>query len=216
MLHRFEAPISLSDQPLPFGAHGSSNWVWLARIARFERAVDVGGSAAHTAGLERHFETVVRVDSLPASGSLPVADASADCIALRVMVDADGVTEPRALLRDCRRVLRAGGCLSFGFENGRWLSRARARRGAGRVAAGLSVPAVRQLVEGAGFSALDVYYADPAFAAPTALIEPTAEAARAFEAEKPMRSGLALARPLLARAGLHGMLYPAYFGIAYA
>jgi len=216
MLHRTEAPIPLSVPTLPFGAHGSSNWVWLARIGRFECAVEVGGTDAHAAGLGRHFETVVRIATLPAAGPLPVADASADCVAMRVMLDAESVTEPGLLLADCRRVLRDGGCLSFGFRNGRWLSRAGAWRTRGHAATGLTVSGARTLVRRAGFSGLDLYYADPAFAAPTALIEPTSQAARALEGEKPMRSGLALARPFLARAGLHAMLYPAYLGIAYA
>ena len=216
MLHRTEAPIPLSVQTLPFGVHGSSNWVWLARIGRSECAVDVGGSAAHSAGLERHFATVVRIAAPPPGGPLPLADASADCVAMRVMLDAEPVTDPGLLLADCRRVLRDGGCLSFGFQNGRWLSRARARRTGVRAATVLTVSEARTLVMRAGFSGLDLYYADPTFEAPTALIEPTSQAARALEAEKPMRSGLALARPLLARAGLHAMLYPAYVGIAYA
>ena len=214
-----EAPISFSDQGLPFGAHGSSNWVWLARIDRFERAVDIGGNDAHATGLEGHFASVVRLPRAAASGAIPVADAAADCVALRVMLDdlapGDSGDGPAAALSECRRVLRDGGCVSFGFENGRWLSRAPRRRAAEATAAGLTVSRVRALTAAAGFSSVDLYYADPAFDAPTALIEPTGEAAHAFEAEKPMRSRLGVARPFLARAGLHGILYPAYLGIAY-
>jgi SAM-dependent methyltransferase len=227
--------IPVPDVTLPFGSHGSSNWVWLARIARLERAADVGGTAAHALGLAGHFESVLRVvppatrpEEVPANpggvegsvravsgtpGALPLDDASVDCVALRIMLGTAAAADPAEVLREGRRVIRPGGCMSFGFDNRRWLSRARARRE--RVVSGLSPSRVRALATAAGFRELDLYYADPAFAAPTGLIEPTGPAAHAFEVEKPMRSALGIARPLLARAGLHAVLYPAYLAIAY-
>jgi SAM-dependent methyltransferase len=219
-----------------YAALGASNWIWLSELSRFERVADVGGTIAHSLGLAEHFASVVRVtprddpDShvirgsddpggsvMTVSGSLaalPLRTASVDCVALRT--ELESVVAARAAFREARRVLRAGGCASFGFENRSWVGAARARRKQGRAAGpSISVRGVGHLARAAGFKSLELFYVDPAFVAPATLL-PRSRAATGFlEVHRPTESRMGPVRRLLARSGMHRLLYPAYLGIAY-
>jgi SAM-dependent methyltransferase len=201
--------------------------------------VEVGGSHPHALGLAAHFDQVVRIPErraadpveelaphptggalLTAGGSgaaLPLRDGSVDCVALRTPLAEGSDLSVADLLAEARRVLREGGCATFGFDNHWWTGALRARRsrtsGAGPA---VTIGRVRRDARTAGFRALDVYYADPPFPTPATLIPCSRSAAASFEMHRITESRTRLVRRALALGGVHRVLHPSYLCIAYA
>lgn len=120
---------------------------------------------------------------------LPYADESFDCIALHGALEArDGGLMSRpsrrkrddVLLRECRRLLRAGGWLYVGTSNPVWCGRVRQPLDLARSARALHrvSPA---FIASAGFEPVQEYYAFPAHDRPHALVPATRVAAIAYE-----------------------------------
>ncbi len=172
----------------------------------------MGGTEAHALGLAEHFTEVIRVAAEP-TFDLPLDPASVDCVALRVPVD--GVSAAAAL-GAARRVLREGGCLSFGFDNRSCVGAGRSRRDGTPGGSTLSLRRVRQHAAAAGFRSMHPFYVDPAFVAPATVLPCSRASCGLLELHRPATSRLGPIRRLLARAGLHRLLYPAYLCLAYA
>jgi SAM-dependent methyltransferase len=189
--------------------------------------VEVGGTAPHALGLAAHFARVVRVAPAEACGpagrgggvieaaggtalQMPFDGAAVDCVALRTPLERS--QELARVLREARRILREGGCASFGFANRSWVGAARA----GLSGAAPSVNHVRRETIAAGFRAVETFYVDPAFVAPATLLPRSRAAARFVEIHRPTMSRMRSVRRTLATLGLHRMLYPGYLCIAYA
>ena len=224
-----------SDALHGYAAYGAANWIWLCDLPQLERVVEVGGTLQHALGLAAHFEQVIRVvpsgldpeqlgqaslggRAVVTAGSasdLPVRSASVDCLALRDPLRPDGIPGAAAAFREARRILRPGGCVSFGFHNPWWASASRLRRRSDPAVAGHSVRAIRRRLSAAGFGAIDLYYADPTFAAPATLVPRARATTGFFEQHRVTESRTRPLRRFLARAGGHALLYPGCLCIAY-
>lgn len=198
---------------------GRSNWLWLADISRWDRALEVRSDLGpQTAGLAEHFRYVhcLRLDrsqlrrewqDLIANGyvniaaacatpvHLPYRDGAFDCVALDdVSAQASGQDQ---VLRECWRILREGGCLFMGAP----------RRNLRRLARDLT---------GAGFSVVRVFAAEPSWHEPRCIIPLNRSAVLGYERwvrqSSPLRDGV---RRLLARLGCRRLLYRSVILMAY-
>jgi SAM-dependent methyltransferase len=207
-----------TDSPLSF-FDGRSNWLWLADLSRWDRALDVRSDVgAQTAGLAEHFRSVhcVRLERLRLSREwhdliaggytnitaacaaplhLPYLDEAFDCVALND-VSAQASRQDQ-LLRECCRILRKGGCVFMG-------------------APGRSVRRLSRSLTRAGFSVVHVLGAEPSWDEPRYIIPLNRAAILAYERwvrrSSPMRDRV---RRLLARLGCHRLLYPSVILLAY-
>jgi SAM-dependent methyltransferase len=207
-----------ADPPLSF-YDGHSNWLWLADISQWDRALDVRSDVGpQTAGLAEHFRSVhcVRLErsrlwcewqNLIAGGyaniaaacatplHLPYRDEAFDCVALND-VSAQAPRQDQ-VLRECHRILRKGGCVFMGAP--------------GRTARRLTRSLTR-----AGFSAVRVLGAEPSWDEPRCIIPLNRTAILAYERwvrrSSPLRD---LVRCVLARLGCHRILYRSVILLAY-
>lgn len=219
-------------------AGARSNWLWLAEISTWERALDLGSDATpQTPGLAEHFATVhcARLDprllgragsELTAEGyanvaptcatpvELPYREGTFDCVALNdgcAALGGNGVgTIEDRLLQECRRILRRGGCLYLGISNPYWRGRAAYHRSRSD-----SVLGVTRRLRRAGFSLVRVYCAEPSYDRPRCIIPLDRRAVLAYERLSREPSPHARLRRVLAWLGLGGVLYPSLIYLAY-
>jgi len=198
---------------------GRSNWLWLAELSRWERALEVcSDTSPQTAGLAEHFRFVhcVRVDDgrlrrewqdlvasgyanvLPACAAatrLPYRDGVFDCVALDD-VGTQAASRYR-VLPECRRILRPGGCLFMGTRS----------RGLRRLTRALTR---------AGFPVVRAFGAEPSWDAPRCMIPLKRAAILGYERwvrrSSPMRDVIRL---MLARLGARRLLYRSVILLAY-
>ena len=245
-----------------------SNWLWLAEISRWERALDLGsGAAAQAAGLAERFTTVhcSRLErrllghtwtELTADGyaniapvrstpvELPYRDSAFDCVTLddvcaRMLAGAgEGAFRalPNRLLRECRRVLRPGGCLYAMISNPHcWGRTASRRRRSGNVepppgSFSGTVPhaghrpgassakrflGLKQRLTGAGFSLVRVYCTELVGGRPPCIVPLDRRAVLAYEGLSREVSPFSRVRRFLAWIGLGRVLYPSLIYLAY-
>ncbi len=207
-----------AEPPLSF-YDGRSNWLWLAEISQWDRALEVRSDiGAQTAGLAEHFRSVhcVRLErsrlwcewqDLIAGGyaniaatcatplNLPYRDGAFDCVALND-VSAQASRQDQ-VLRECWRILRKDGCLFMG-------------------APGRSVRQLTRTLRRTGFSVVHVFGAEPSWDEPRCIIPLNRAAILAYERwvrrSSPPRD---LVRRLLARLGCHRILYRSVILLAY-
>jgi len=223
------AQLEAATSGLPPGNDGArTNWLWLAEISRWERALDLGRDGApQMAGLAEHFRSVHYLGfdrstlgrawtRLTAQGyanvapacatplTLPYRDGTFDCVTL------DEEYAGATLLEECRRILRPGGCLYVGLANPRWWGRA-ANGGGGAQ----RVPGLKRQLARAGFSLVRVYCAEPSYEQPRCVIPLDRRAVLAYErlARGPSLHGRL--RRALAWLGLGAVLYRSLIYLAY-
>lgn len=203
-----------------------ANWIWLANPPGRESAIELvrrGDTPRFATGMKQHFarvETRVvpeEVMGIPRPVTFPYEDTEFDCI---TFFDAwsresrvEGSLEPSAhrpsLLRECRRILRPGGCLFIATDNSHWyraLSRRRRSPSPSRF--------VRLLRE-QGFRDVQIFFVSPGADLPEGVIPGAARAVLAYERftrEKTLRAAI---RQGLAAVGLGEVLYPSLFVLAY-
>jgi len=213
------APLLLASRPPLLSDDGRSNWLWLADISQWDRALELRSDLGpQTTGLADHFRSVhcLRLErfqlwrewqDLIASGytnvaaacatpiRLPYRDAAFDCVALDD-VSSQASTQHQ-VLRECCRILRKGGCLFTG-------------------APGRSVRRLTRDLTRTGFSAVHVFGAEPSWDEPRCIIPLNRAAVLGYERwvrrSSPMRD---LVRHLLATLGWHTMLYRSVILLAY-
>jgi SAM-dependent methyltransferase len=207
-----------ADPPLSF-YDGHSNWLWLADISQWDRALDVRSDVgAQAAGLAEHFRSVhcVRLErsrlqsewqDLIAGGyaniaaacatplHLPYLDEAFDCVALND-VSAHASRQDQ-VVRECCRILRKGGCAFMGAH-------------------GRNVRRLTRSLTHAGFSVVHVLGAEPSWDEPRCIIPLNRAAILAYERwvrrSSPLRD---FVRRLLARLGCHRILYRSVILLAY-
>lgn len=191
----------------------TGNWVWLLAPPRQERAIVVapeGDTLARV--LSPHFPAIRRVTS-PGGTSPRIDDESADLIAIsRLESSVAAGHDVASLVRDCRRALRPGGCLLVTFANPLWARRLRQGPGSpGHVGR----RRVLRALAGAGFERIASYYLQPYPEAAGSIIPIWAPAAEHHERMQHISSRIGRLRPLFARLGGHGLLYPGCACVGY-
>ena len=180
--------------------------------------------------------------------ALPYRDEAFDCVIWEGALTQWGTLTRRADLTallgqvfgECRRVLRAGGCLYLGIAVAAWPGRP---VGAGRFVAGLTrvlgrlggailrgelrqpvsqgahridrlslLRTIRRLLTQAGFSSVQSFYVDPSYHQPWGIIPARRGAVLVYERRQSARAGL---RWWLAWLGLHPLLYGSHMFVAY-
>jgi len=266
-------------QPSPWGESGQhgtedarGNWLWLADVPRWERALDVqGGVGTTTAALSRHFDAVHYLDGTRAlvafararfgeeqspnvacaqagASAVPYGNGTFDCVvwdgALGRRVSGLATADPRAVLAavlpECRRVLRPGGCLYLGIAASsppghvlpagpilstlvrmvagliRVVPSVAWRRRATRWVRGVErltlAGAVLRQLRTAGFTRVQAYYVDPSFERPWSIIPVRRRAVLAYERLRMTGAG---PRRWLAWLSLHAVLFDCYMFLAY-
>lgn len=217
------------------------NWLWLSDLEEWALALDAfGGLGGMACSLAPHFRLVHSLEPNPNARrlvadraerwgranvsvvaadlvALPYADASVSCIVARTESLGDLVAAPDAVaLRECRRVLRGGGCLCIGFDNPYFAKHlvARLRRDASRDARHSAAQVARALV-GAGFAEIQRYWVEPSLANPWIIVPASAEAAVGQERLKHWAPWRTVLRTAIARSPFRPLLYPAYLFVAY-
>jgi len=164
--------------------------------------------------------------------SLPYDDASFDFVAahdvLDALLSARERSAPRPLLKavltECRRVLRPGGGLYLRAANSRHFGILEASTSVAMRPQAPNDPSSRAAVsprwlneslQGAGFRDVRLYYVEPSREWPTALIPATPTAVRVYESRGHFVSLLGRVRRSIARAGFHTRLYSALVALAY-
>jgi ubiquinone/menaquinone biosynthesis C-methylase UbiE len=213
----------------------------------------MGGSGALTCAIANHFDEVVYLDTRPSMAELarrrlnaegvlnasvregnptllPYANASFDWIAAQDVLDAlvtHNAAGPRVLMKailiECRRVLRPGGGLYLRAANSqdlpslplmRFLARRHQAIGNSSSVA-LSSRWLRRALRQAGFADVRLYYVEPSRELPMALIPATRSAVEVYESRGHLVRFSGRLRRLAARAGLHATLYSALVALAY-
>jgi len=216
-------------------AGSRGNWYWLVDLPTRGLAVELSLGASTLDDVSRsRFETVRHFDLMsPDLLPLPVASADVDCALLhRPWPGTDG-PNARALLSECGRILRPGGCLvvaldhspSFGRSSvGRWLPRAlfaapgvflrRWFARSWRESAPWPLNGVTYQLRRAGFADVRSYYALPTIDAPQQLIPAHRHAIAVHEAQNADTGVRGLLRRVLLAAGLEAALFPGFLLIA--
>lgn len=191
----------------------TGNWVWLLAPPRQEAAIIVapeGDTLARV--LAPHFPAVRRI-SPPGGTSLGLDEGSVDLAAISRLDSAVASgSDVDALVRDCRRALRPGGCLLVTFANPLW---ARRLRHVAVRAGHIGRRRVHRALTGAGFDRIATYYLQPYPEAAGSIIPIWAPAAEHHERMQHVSSRIGRLRPLVARAGGHGLLYPGCACVGY-
>lgn len=179
----------------------SANWVWLLPDGPTERAVYVGRAGLpQCRGLRLHAADVLELGPGEASR---VAELAPESISL-VLVDGDALPagSQAELLAALRRAMQPGGRLCLSLVAGSGLAaRWRTALAAGRAGRAL---------QAAGFRDVAHHYAVPDPDAPRAIVPATGTACALFEAVTDGGTHARL-RLLLARSGLHPLLYRGHF-----
>lgn len=218
----------------------AGNVLWLVQLERWDAALDVlGGAGTIADALRAHFGRVAAVESTPAGvetlrerfagepgaggvtvearhaalPALPFADGEFDCLTLHDALDRVPTGERDRLFRECRRVLRPGGCLYVAAPNAGW--HRRLRRSAPGAGAVWPARLARALGE-AGFRETRLYYLEPSLRYPLAFVPATVPALLAFEQRGARLTRTTRVRLALVRAGLHPLLYQSVAALAYA
>jgi SAM-dependent methyltransferase len=218
-------------------AGSRGNWYWLVDLPTRGVAVELSLGTPTLDDVSRsRFETVRHFD-LSSSDllPLPVPSAGVDCVLLHRPWPGTGGSNANALLSECARILRPGGCLvvaldhlpSFGRSSvGEWLPRAllaapgallrRWLGGLSRDSAPWPLHGLSYELRSAGFTDLRSYYALPTIDAPQQLI-PTHRHAIAVHQAQNAGAGTGMRgilRRVLLAAGLEAALFPGFLLIA--
>ena len=217
----------------PWIAEARSNWLWLAEISTWEKALDLGsGDAAQMPGLAEHFTTVhcLRLDrrllgrtrsELTARGYANIEAACATPVELPYR---DGVFDCVVLDDVCARALATARGGSFGATLDRLLQEChRTIRRGGCLCVGISTPhwwgrffGLKYRLTFAGFSLVRVYGAEPSYDEPRWIIPMDRRAVLAYEHLGREASPHGPLRSFLAWLGLRCVLYPSRIYLAYA
>ncbi len=211
-------------------------WIWLVECGTgtaLDASVESSGDLA--ASLMPHFGAVhvLRaeasvVESVRASNAregwtpssltagtvraAPWPPGSFDCVALHDALARRAMAAPELLdeLRQCNRLLKAGGWLALAAPNPRPFRRA--PEPAGAIARGDMIRQLRR----AGFREVRCWLAAPTLERPLTLLPDTRTAARAYEASDAMRGSTSWPRRAIAALGPLSLLYPGYVVLARA
>lgn len=191
----------------------TGNWVWLLAPPRQERAIVVapeGDTLARV--LAPHFPAIRRVTS-PGAASPPIGEELVDLVAIsRLERTTAAGGDLHSLVHDCRRALRPGGCLLVTFANPLWARRLRQGPGSPRH---VGRRTVLRALAAAGFGRIASYYLQPYPEAAGSIIPIWAPAAEHHERMQHISSRIGRLRPLFARLGGHGLLYPGCACVGY-
>jgi len=216
-------------------AGSRGNWYWLVDLPTRGVAVELSPGASTLDEVSRsrfesfrHFD-FTSSDLLP----LPVTSACVDCVLLhRPRLETDGLGA-RALLSECGRILRRGGCLVVALDHSpslgrssvsRWLPRVLLaapgvvfRRWLGRFSresAPWPLHGLTDELRSAGFADVRSYYALPTIYAPQQLIPAHRHAIAVHQAQNADTGVRGLLRRVLLAAGLEAALFPGFLLIA--
>ncbi len=206
--------------PSPASAGAGSNWLWLAEIARWNATLelDLDGSRLGP-DLIRHFSDV-EFHAIGQDAALPFRRRTFDCVTLNGVIErlvssrglsVSAVLPP--LFAECRRVLRAGGCLYVG--TGAVQPQATPSRWQLLTGAGRPLAVDRWLVD-AGFRSVQSYWVDPCLDRPYVMVPATRRALLARERALANCVGADFRRVMAVRLGLSGALYPARISLGYS
>jgi SAM-dependent methyltransferase len=220
---------------LEWRAGSRGNWFWLVDLPTRGVAVELSLGPPTLDEVSRsRFERVRHFDLTFSGLPLPVTSAAVDCVILRRPWPEIGAPNARALLSECGRLLRGGGCLvmaldhssSFGRSSvGRWLPRALLaapglllRRWIGRQSWERSSPwplhAITQDLGRAGFTDVRSYYALPTIDAPQQLIPAQRHAIAVHQAQNANPGMRRMMGRMLLASGLEAALFPGFLLIA--
>lgn len=201
-----ESPSASTGDPV-------SNWQWLAHLMHRERLLVISDGDlpfARALGVGFTEQTIVPAELMRGIGRgepLPFVTGTFDCVAVP---DADAVfdlfgstMEARGACAELRRVLRDHDGLYVGFER---TGVADARRWSGR-ARRLSPSKQRRMLVRCGFRALRSYYVEPSPQRPYSIIPAATGAVVAWERLSAGGAWQSRARQMVARAGLHPLLF---------
>lgn len=180
-------------------------------------------------------ENVVRVRGGQADP--PFQDASFDCVLLHGVLDRMSAELARPQRRDlhrllvsCHRLLRPRGCLYISASNPHWHrnlrkalrpsghqpTRAASRNATSPIPRGIpSRASLKKVLQEIGFRRLRSYYVSPSMDQPINIIPATRRAVIAYERSFPVGRARGMCRRLLARLGLHSLLFPSQLMLAY-
>ena len=202
----------------------AANWMWLAQPPEWHRALElVRDEPVYASAMRLHFREVLteragaRGAGIARAVSLPYGDQHFDCVALfdawsdetGQQTDIETVSDRPEILRECRRVLKAGGCLHLATDNTRWY------RHLARVGRHASPRELRRALRRAGFARVETYYVTPAALRPFSVVPAHRLACLAHEQLQARVTLHSLARRGLAWLGLHEPLYQSLIFLAY-
>jgi SAM-dependent methyltransferase len=212
------------------------NWFWLVDLPAHGLALELSvGEPTFEAVLKGRFETVRHFDLAPAGVlPLPISNAVVDCALLHRPWPSNDSPNVTALLSECARVLRPGGCLLLALDHplsigrssiGHWLPRALLaapgavfRRWLGRLSGEQSAPWPLYGLTGqlgtVGFTEVRPYYVLPTIDAPQQMV-PAYQAAMAVHEAHQGNTGVRRAlRRVLLKAGAEAAFFPGFLLIA--
>lgn len=217
-------------------AGSRGNWFWLLDLPAERLAVELSrGAPTHDDLLRRRFETVRHVDlDSPVVPPLPIASAIVDCVLLHRPWLRNDAPNVNALLSECGRILRPGGCLVLALDHSlsfgrssirRWLPRAVLaapaavlRRWNARLAPEPRLPwplhGLTHALRIAGFAEVRPYYVLPTIDAPQQLIPAHRHAMAVHDALQAHIGVRSVLRRALLEAGVEAAFFPGFFLIA--
>ncbi len=219
------APPQNADMP-GVSHRGLGNWIWLAELDCWKRALQVGCiSDSLAAALRIHFCHVYNLplkDTLdfikscdaPATSQWHFQDGAFDCVTLHggfhdiYASHSPNVSQNacRRVLQQCHRVLRPGGCLYIATANPTWLGRRSPRR---------LVFSYADCLKQLGFRTVRRFYTEPSYDIQISIIPASRRAVLAHQGTTARTARGRLPKKLATHIGLHNFLYPGLIQLAY-